>query len=107
MPHTEAQVSRRPADYAQTAEDQFDAIRKGANELASQVGEQARVAADQATATVKEHPVITIAVAAGLAFALGALWKMRAPSRQSQIEALMSRLPDRLPTASQIKSYWR
>jgi hypothetical protein len=55
--------------------------------------------------TVKEHPYATLAVAAGLAFAIGALWKIRATPRQSQLAALVSRLPE-LPSAERLRSYW-
>lgn len=48
--------------------------------------ERAQQTVTEATELVKEHPYMTIAMAAGLAFAIGALWKMRSHERRSQIE---------------------
>lgn len=69
------------------------------------VGSQIEHAADGVVSTIKEYPMTTLAVAAGFAFAVGALWKVGRP-RPSRWESLQSRLPE-LPTARQVKSYWR
>ena len=61
----------------------------------------AAVVAD-VSATVKEHPYATLAVVAGLAFAVGALWKLTPRSTQTQLQHLMARLPD----AKRLRSYW-
>jgi hypothetical protein len=103
MPNpTDAQTDRRPAYLTDGAEDHSEGLIHSANELRERAGE---VASDLAE-TVKEHPYATRAVAAGLAFVIGALWKMRATPRQSQLEALMARLPE-LPSAGRLRSYWR
>jgi ElaB/YqjD/DUF883 family membrane-anchored ribosome-binding protein len=78
---------------------------EGVKESAARVGEyvteQARVAADEAgrlaqetVKTARDNPYTTVAIAAGLAFALGALWKMRSGRQQSNLDALMARMPD-------------
>ena len=50
------------------------------SEGASEFGEQILDRTAQATAatvdTVKEHPMVTLAIVAGVAFAVGALWKI-------------------------------
>ena len=79
---------------------------EGLMQRASELGERAEEAVSDVVSAVKENPMTTLAVAAGLAFALGALWKLRAPSRQSQLEALLARLPD-LPKADRVRSMWR
>jgi glycine zipper-containing protein DUF883 len=71
-----------------------------------ELGERARELGSEVSAVVKEHPLTTIAIAAGLAFAVGALWKIGRPSPQSQLAALRSRLPD-LPSSKQLRAYWR
>jgi hypothetical protein len=53
-----------------------------------QVSEAATVARD----TVKENPITTLAVVGGLAFAIGALWKLQRSSRASHVDTLMERL---------------
>ncbi len=73
--------------------------------MAGEVGSQIEHAANDVVSTIREYPMTTLAVAAGLAFAVGALWKVggRQPSRW---EFLQSRLPE-VPSARQLKSYWR
>jgi hypothetical protein len=103
MPNaTEAQIDRRHPHLAEGAEDHNEGLVHSANELRERAGE---VASDLAE-TVKEHPYATLAVAAGLAFAIGALWKIRATPRQSQLQTLMARIPE-LPSAERLRSYWR
>jgi hypothetical protein len=72
---------------------------------AAEAGQQIERAATSVVATAKEYPMTTLAVAAGLAFAVGALWKA-GRSQPSRWDALQARMPD-IPTARQLKSYWR
>jgi hypothetical protein len=66
-----------------------------AADQARQLGNQAGEMATRGYETAKEYPYATIAIAAGLAFAVGALWKgARSYRRQSQLEAMMARLQD-------------
>jgi hypothetical protein len=103
MPNaTEAQFDPRPAVLTEGAEDHNEGLMHSANELRERAGE---VASDLAE-TVKEHPYATLALAAGLAFAIGALWKIRATPPQSQLQTLMARIPE-LPSAERLRSYWR
>lgn len=60
----------------------------------------------EVSAVVKEHPLATIAIAAGLAFAVGALRKIGGPSPKSHLATLRSQLPD-LPSPKQLRAYWR
>ena len=99
--HSERQTYGRPT-YTDGVEDHNEGLMQRASEL----GERAEEAVSDVVSAVKENPMTTLAVAAGLAFALGALWKLRAPSRQSQLEALLARLPD-LPKADRVRSMWR
>jgi len=41
---------------------------------------------------VKEHPFTTLALVGGLAFAVGALWKLQRSSKTSHVDTLMERL---------------
>jgi hypothetical protein len=100
--HSENQTYRRPTYTTDGVEHHNERLMQTASEL----GERAEEAVSDVVSTVKEHPIATLAIAAGLAFALGALWKLRTPSRQSQVEALLARLPD-LPRAERIRSIWR
>jgi hypothetical protein len=70
------------------------------------LGERASELGSEISEMVKKNPVTTIAIAAGLAFAVGALWKAGRSSPPSHLDALRSRLPD-LPSAKQLRAYWR
>ena len=63
----------------------------------------------EAVETAKEHPYATLALAVGLAFAIGALWKTSS-RRPSQWEGLYDQLPNwpsNWPNARSLRSYWR
>jgi ElaB/YqjD/DUF883 family membrane-anchored ribosome-binding protein len=79
------------------AEGLIDQARNAAGAIAGQareVGERVGELAGEVGDTVKQHPYATIAIIAGLAFAVGALWKIRSSTRQSHLDALLSRLPE-------------
>jgi ElaB/YqjD/DUF883 family membrane-anchored ribosome-binding protein len=99
---TEGQTYRRPAYITEGVEERNEGLMQRAAEL----GGRAEEVVGDVAATAKEHPFATLAIAAGLAFAIGALWKLRTPARQSQVEALLARLPE-LPTAKSVRSIWR
>ena len=82
---------------------------QGLAEKAMDLGEQAVDRATEAAATardtVKEHPIATLAVVAGLAFAVGAIWKMGGRSRQqTRVDSLLSRLGE---LQNQLPRRWR
>ena len=77
---------------AQTTEDMTDR----AEGLAGDIG-----------AAVRDRPYTTLAMAAGLAFAVGALWKIGHQRPQSRWEALTARLPE-LPSGQDwLPRRWR
>lgn len=63
-----------------------------ATELGQQALDQAAQAAAVARDKVKENPITALVVVGGLAFAIGALWKMQRASRTGHVDALMDRL---------------
>lgn len=67
-------------------------------ESAQAAGKEASRLAGEVSAAAREHPYATLAIAAGLAFAVGALWKMGSRP-QSRYDALLARLPD-VPNSS-------
>ena len=62
--------------------------------------------AAEAVAAMKERPYTTIAVAGGLAFAIGALWMVRRQP-QSTYEAMLARLPSLPDRQSLWPARWR
>jgi hypothetical protein len=75
-----------------------------ATELGQQALDQASQAATIARDTVKENPMTTLVVVGGLAFAIGALWKMQRASRNGHVDALMDRLSG---LQQQLPKRWR
>jgi len=73
-----------------------------------EVGEQAfdrtTEAAAAARDTVKEHPIATLAIVAGLASAVGALWKIGQSRQQTRVDSLLSRLGE---LQNQLPRGWR
>ena len=67
-------------------------------------GERAGTMAGELGTAIKERPYTTLAIAAGLAFAVGALWKLgqqRQP--QSRLDAWRAQLPE-LPSRQSLES---
>ena len=56
---------------------------------------------------IKARPYMTMAIAGGLAFAIGALWMVRRQPPQTTYEAMLARLPS-LPDGQSVwPSRWR
>jgi hypothetical protein len=89
-----------PSDYRSLADD--DARARPASEpvtdqLSSMAGKAAdeigRVAGDLGN-EIRQRPYTTLALAAGLAFAAGALWKLGRHRPRSRLEAWREKMPD-------------
>ena len=63
-----------------------------AADLGERAWEQTAAVARSAADAVREHPVATVALIAGLAFAVGALWKLGRQRPQTRTESLLARL---------------
>jgi ElaB/YqjD/DUF883 family membrane-anchored ribosome-binding protein len=85
-PHSEPTAADRLREMANDAGDRLQHVADDAQEMAARVGEQAREYGEKARQAVeefkpfvekslKEQPMTTLAVAAAIGFALGALWK--------------------------------
>ena len=73
-------------------------------ELGQHALDKATEAATVARDTVKEHPITTLVAIGGLAFAIGALWKLQRSSKPSHVDTLMARLAD---LQQQLPKRWR
>jgi len=82
-----------PHSYAETVTEFGEAALERGTEAAA-------VARD----TVKEHPIATLAVIAGLAFAVGALWKIGHARQRSPVDSLLGRLSE---LQTQLPRGWR
>ena len=61
-------------------------------ETARDIGERAGTLAEDIGAAIRERPYTTLAVAAGLAFAVGALWKLNHRQPRSRLDGLRAQL---------------
>ena len=80
------------ADHARRAYEDRDTTAFEMPKSAEELGERAMTIAGEIGAAVKERPYTSLAVAAGLAFAIGALWKMSG-RRPSRMDGLLAHLP--------------
>jgi len=62
------------------------------SESEEQVLDRTAQAATAAVDTIKEHPIATLAIVAGVAFAVGALWKLGSSPPKAGMDSLLSRL---------------
>jgi hypothetical protein len=93
---------------AKESTEEFAGAGKGVSDTAFEYGEQALArtgeAARAARDTALEHPIATIAVVAGLAFAIGALWKIGNSRKQTSYDRLLHYLTD---LRGQLPRNWR
>lgn len=81
---------------------------EGIMDQVSEIGERAGTMANELGTAIKEHPYTTLAVAAGLAFAVGALWKLgRQRQPQSRLDAWLGQLPELPSRESLLPRRWR
>lgn len=96
----------RSGEYTGATDQVADTARRvsdRAREYGEQALERTEEAAKSARDIVLEHPFATIAITAGVAFAIGALWKVGSSRRQSTYDRLFARLND---LQSQIPRGW-
>jgi hypothetical protein len=81
-----------PTDYR--TRDQTETTMEQMGETARAVGRRAVSLTDDVADAIRERPYTALAVAAGLAFAVGALWKLGPQRRHGTLDALLRNLPD-------------
>lgn len=85
-------VQPGPSDY-RPAQAEISAREQAVLDQARQFDARAETLAGELVAAVKNRPFATLAIAAGLAFAVGALWKLGHRRPQTRLEALRAQLP--------------
>ena len=81
---------------------------EGILDQVSEVGERAGTMAKEIGAAIKERPYTTLAIAAGLAFAVGALWKLgQQRQSQSRLDSWLAHLPELPSRESLLPRRWR
>jgi hypothetical protein len=86
-------MNPRPSDYRYTSSQPDPSLDEGVMDQISGVAQDVGAFASEVVGAIKERPYATLAVAGGLAFAIGALWMVRRQQPQTAYEAMLSRLP--------------
>ena len=86
-------VQPGPPDY-RTAQAEIGAREQAVLEQARQFDARVETVAEELVTAIKNRPYATLAIGAGLAFALGALWKLGHRRPQTRLQALRAQLPD-------------
>jgi hypothetical protein len=94
-----------PTDYR--TNDQTESTMDQMSETAREAGRRAVSLTDDVADAIRERPYTALAVAAGLAFAVGALWKLGPQRRQSALDSLLRNLPEMPGRESILPSRWR
>ena len=66
---------------------------EGVLDQVREFGARAETVTEELAAAIKNRPYATLAIAAALAFAVGALWKLGHRRPQTRLEALRAQLP--------------
>jgi hypothetical protein len=80
---------------------------EGIMDQVTEIGERAGTMAGELGAAIKERPYTTLAIAAGLAFAAGAVWKLGQRQPQSRLDAWLAQLPELPSRESLLPRRWR
>jgi hypothetical protein len=102
-----------PSDYRSSSEQPgFPGMAEDMTERMSEAGQQIGSFASDVASAVKERPYTALAAAAGLAFAVGALWMVRRNRQPSSYGALLARLPSlpdmsALPDRGSLRKMWQ
>ncbi len=96
----------RSLDHTSARERPAEAIIDQVSQSARELGSRAGSMAEELAVAIKERPYTTLAVAAGLAFALGAVWKLGHRQPPSRLQSLLAQLPE-MPTRESLLGRWR
>jgi hypothetical protein len=94
-----------PTDYR--TRDQAESTMEQVGESAREAGRRAVSLTEDIADAIRERPYTALAVAAGLAFTVGALWKLGQQRPHGSLESLLRNLPELPGRDSILPSRWR
>jgi hypothetical protein len=89
-----------PTDYRMR--DQTESTMEQMGESAREAGHRAVSLTEDIADAIRERPYTALAVAAGIAFAVGALWRLGPQRRYGTIDSLLRSLPE-MPSRESIR----
>ena len=95
------------SDYRSTSRQSDPSQGEGVMDQVTEAAQDVGAFASEIVGAIKERPYVTMAVASGLAFAIGALWMVRRQQPQTTYEAMLSRLPSLPDRHSLLPKRWR
>ena len=96
-----------PSDYRSTSSQPDPSQAEGVMEQVREAAQDVGAFASEVVGAIKERPYATMAVAGGLAFAIGAIWMVRRQQPQTTYEAMLSRLPSLPDRHGLLPARWR
>ena len=95
------------SDYHSSSNKSDPSQAEGVIDQISETAHDVGAFASEVVEAIKERPYTTMAIAGGLAFAIGALWMLRRQQPQTTYEAMLARLPSLPDRQSLWPSRWR
>ena len=96
----------RAHDTTPRAEHPSTGVMEHVAETAHDFRYRAESIGEELVAAVKERPYTTLAITAGLAFAVGAVWKLGHRPPPSRLQTLLAQLPQ-MPSRERLLERWR
>jgi len=96
----------RALDTTPRAEHPSTGVMEHVAETAHDFRYRAESIGEELVAAVKERPYTTLAITAGLAFAVGAVWKLGHRPPPSRLQTLLAQLPQ-MPSRERLLERWR
>jgi hypothetical protein len=96
-----------PSDYRSTSSHSDPSQPESVMDQVAEAAQDVGAFASEVVGAIKERPYTTMAVAGGLAFAIGALWMVRRQQPQTTYEAMLARLPSLPDRQSLLPARWR
>jgi hypothetical protein len=102
-PRSEQMTTAGPSDYRSSAGE----LGAHADGIMDEVSDRASTLTSDVVRAIEERPYTTLAIAGGLAFAIGALWVLKRQQQQSSLERLRTQLPSFSDAGDWLPRRWR
>lgn len=102
-PRSKQMTTAGPSDYRSSTGE----LAAHADGIMDEVSDRASTLTSDVVRSIEERPYTTLAIAGGLAFAIGALWVVKRQQQQNSFERLRSQLPSFSDAGDWLPRRWR